>query len=423
MKKSSIFVSITIIFFVAALGVFIAYLSMIRYDKQKYTQELNGRYSIVSRVSLIKLLNSPVDEKFERDLSIYKMKVIKDDKTIKDVLKHGEILQTISARIGRSSIIYYKKKNYLLIESVTKKAVLLFDKGYIPYRNQIWTIRAIFGGILLLLLGAYIWTIKKIRPIKKIKKEIDKFASGDLNIELNLKTDDEIAEVGQAFSHAVSEIKKLNNSRKLFLRNIMHELKTPITKGRITAEMIQDSKNKQRLISVFEKLESLLNEFIQIEQITVDNSFVKKEIVKIKDIIDEAIDLAMIKDENNLEVTIKENYEIKADKKLLSLAVKNLLDNGIKYSKDNFVKIVVDDKSISFYSKGEALKEDLSYYIEPFTQDDSKVKNGFGLGLYIVDNILKAHNLKLVYTYKDGENIFKIDGIVRVFECNFDKSP
>jgi len=415
MKKSSIFVSITIIFFVAALGVFIAYLSMIKYDKQKYTQELNGRYSIVSRVSLIKLLNSPVDKKFERDLSIYKMQVIKDDKTIKDVLKHGEILQTISASIGRSSIIYYKKKNYLLIESVTKKAVLLFDKGYIPYRNQIWTIRAIFGGILFLLLGAYIWTIRKIRPIKKIKKEIDKFASGNLDIELNLKTDDEIAEVGQAFSHAVSEIKKLNNSRKLFLRNIMHELKTPITKGRITAEMIADGKNKQRLISVFEKLESLLNEFIQIEQITVDNSFIKKEVVKIKDIIDQAIDIAMVKEEN-IEVSIKENYEIKADRKLLSLAVKNLLDNGIKYSNDDFVKIIVDENSISFYSKGEALKEDLSYYTEPFTQEDSKVKNGFGLGLYIVDNILKAHNLKLVYIHKNGENIFKIDGIVKVFE-------
>jgi len=414
MKKSSIFVSITIIFFVAALGVFLAYLSMIKYDKQKYTQELNGRYSIVSRVSLIKLLNSPVDEKFEKDLSIYKMKVIKEDKTIKDVLKHGEILQTISARIGRSSIIYYKKNNYLLIESATKKAVLLFDKGYLPYRNQIWTIRAIFGGILLLLLGAYIWTIKKIRPIKKIKKEIDKFASGNLDIELNLKTDDEIAEVAQAFSHAVSEIKKLNNSRKLFLRNIMHELKTPITKGRITAEMIEDGKNKQRLVSVFEKLESLLNEFIQIEQITVDNTFIKKEIVKIKDIIDKAIDIAMIKEEN-YKLIIEENYELKADKKLLALAVKNLLDNGIKYSTNDFVKIVVDKKSISFYSSGTRLKEDLSYYIEPFTQEESKMKNGFGLGLYIVDNILKAHGLKLEYIYKDGENVFKIEGIVKVF--------
>jgi two-component system OmpR family sensor kinase len=415
MKKSSIFVSITVIFFVAALGVIIAYFSMIKYDKQKYTQELNGRYSIVSRVSLIKLLNSPVDEKFERDLKIYKMKVIKDDKTIKDVLKHGEILQTISARIGRSSIIYFKKNNYLLIESVTKKAVLLFDKGFVPYRNQILTIRIIFGSILLLLLGAYIWTIRKIKPIKKIKKEIDKFASGNLDIELNLKTDDEIAEVGQAFSHAVGEIKKLNNSRKLFLRNIMHELKTPITKGRITAEMIEEGKQKQRLISVFEKLESLLNEFIQIEQITVDKSFTNKEIVSVKEIIDEAINIAMVKEEN-YKIEIKENYEIKVDKKLFSLAVKNLLDNGIKYSKDDFVKIVVFENSISFYSTGEPLKEELSYYTEPFTQENGKAKNGFGLGLYIVDNILKAHNLRLLYLHENGENIFRIDGILKVFE-------
>ena len=413
MKKSSIFVSISVIFFVALLGVFMAYLSMIEYDKQKYTHELNERYSIVSRVSLIRLLNSPVDEKFEKELKIYKMQVIKEDKQIKSILSNGEVLQSISARIGRSTIIYYKNKNYLLIESVTKKAVLLFDQGYIPYRNQIWTIRAIFGGIGLLLLGAFIWTIKKIKPIKKIKKEIDKFASGDLNIELDMKTDDEIAEVAQAFSHAVSQIKKLNNSRKLFLRNIMHELKTPITKGRITAEMIEDGKHKQRLISAFEKLESLLNEFIQIEQITINNNHIHKEITNISYLIDEAIKLNMSKDET-IKLNIENDFKLKVDKKLFTLALKNLLDNGIKYSKDDLVEIVVKDNTIKFYSLGEPLKHKLSYYTEPFTQDENRQKDGFGLGLYIVDSILKAHNLTLKYTHKNDKNIFFISDITEI---------
>ncbi len=414
MKKSSIFVSITVIFLVAALGVFVAYLSMLEYDKQKYSHELNERYSIVSRVSLIKLLNSPVDEKFENDLKIYKMKVVKNDKKIKDILKHGEVLQSISARIGRSTIIYYKNSNYLLIESVTKKAVLLFDKGFIPYRNQIWKIRAIFGGIILVLFGAYFWTIRKIKPIKKIKKEIDKFASGDLDIDLDMKNDDEIAEVAHAFSHAVGEIKKLNNSRKLFLRNIMHELKTPITKGRITAEMIEDGKNKQRLISTFEKLESLLNEFIQIEQITVNNTLINKEIVKVSSTINEAVKIAMI-NKNQINIDIKSDYDIKVDKKLFTLAIKNLIDNGIKYSSNKVVEVKVTDTHIEFLSLGAPLKEDLSYYIEPFTQEDTKVKNGFGLGLYIVDSILKAHNLKLKYKHENGKNVFVIEGIVKVF--------
>ncbi len=413
MKKSSIFFSITLIFGIAILGIVIAYLYMVKYDKQKYSHELNERYSIVSRVSLVKLLNSVVDEKFEKDLKIYKMQVIKDDKKIKDILKNGEVLQSLGIRIGRSTIIYYQRGNYLLIESaIQKRAVLLYDKGYIPYRNQIWTIRAIFGSLVLLILGVYFWTIKKIKPIKKIKEEIDKFAKGDLNISCEMKTDDEIAEVANAFNFAVSEIKKLNNSRKLFLRNIMHELKTPITKGRITVEMIEDGKQKERLKSAFLKLEDLLNEFISIEQITVDSSFIKKEIVDIKSIIDIAIEQLM--ESNGINVFLKENFEIKVDKKLFSLALKNLIDNGLKYSTNSKVKVVVKDEAIEIVSEGEKLEHELSYYTEPFTQDEKNSKKGFGLGLYIVDNILKAHNMKLEYSFEDEKNIFVVEGIIKM---------
>ncbi len=413
MKKSSIFFSITLIFGIAILGIVIAYLYMVKYDKQKYTHELNERYSIVSRVALIKLLNSAVDEKFEKDLKIYKMQVIRDDDKIKDILKNGEVLQSLGIRIGRSTIIYYDRKNYLLIESaIQKRAVLLYDRGYIPYRNQIWTIRAIFGSLVLLILGVYFWTIKKIKPIKKIKEEIDKFAKGDLDISCEMKTDDEIAEVANAFNFAVSEIKKLNNSRKLFLRNIMHELKTPITKGRITVEMIEDGKQKERLKSAFLKLEDLLNEFISIEQITVDNSFIKKEIVDIKSIIDSAIEQLMGSD--GVKVVLKDNFEVKVDKKLFSLALKNLIDNGLKYSTNSKVKVVVNNENIEIVSLGKELEHEIAYYTEPFTQDEKNSKKGFGLGLYIVDNILKAHNMNLGYYFEDGKNIFVVDGVVKM---------
>jgi len=194
----------------------------------------------------------------------------------------------------------------------------------------------------------------------------------------------------------------------------MHELKTPITKGRITAEMIEDGKNKQRLISTFEKLESLLNEFIQIEQITVNNTLINKEIVKVSSTINEAVKIAMI-NKNQIKIDIKSDYDIKVDKKLFTLAIKNLIDNGIKYSSNKVVEVKVTDTHIEFLSLGAPLKEDLSYYIEPFTQEDTKVKNGFGLGLYIVDSILKAHNLKLKYKHENGKNVFVIEGIVKVF--------
>ena len=410
MRTSSIFFSITLIFFIAAIGVGVAYLYMVKYDKQKYTQELNERYSIVSRSTLYRLISQPINQEFEKELSVYKVKLIKDGSFIKDVLQKGEVLQKISSRIGSSSIYFYKKNNYLLIESLNKKAILLFDKAFKPYRQQILYIKLIFGGIIALLLLLYLWVLKKLRPIKRIKREIDKFATGDLNINCEMKTDDEISEVGNAFTHAVGEIKKLNNSRRLFLRNIMHELKTPITKGRISAEMLKDGRQKERLISVFQRLESMLNEFTAIEQISVDGSYLNKRTYRVIDIIDEAIDVSMA-DPNNIEATVENDLNIEVDFKLFSIAIKNMIDNGIKYSDDSKVHIFADQNSIDFHSKGNKLQKEISYYTEPFTQGEQNKTNSFGLGLYIVDSILKAHDKKLAYEYKNGYNIFKFKNV------------
>jgi two-component system OmpR family sensor kinase len=410
MRTSSIFFSITLIFFIAAVGVGVAYLYMVKYDKQKYTQELNERYSIVSRSTLYRLISQPINQEFEKELSVYKVKLIKDGSFIKNVLQKGEVLQKISSRIGSSSIYFYQKNNYLLIESLNKKAILLFDKAFKPYRQQILYIKLIFGGIIALLLLLYLWVLKKLRPIKRIKREIDKFATGDLDINCEMKTDDEISEVGNAFSHAVGEIKKLNNSRRLFLRNIMHELKTPITKGRISAEMLKDGRQKERLISVFQRLESMLNEFTAIEQISVDGSHLKKRTYRVIDIIDEAIDVSMA-DLKNIEATVENDLNLEVDFKLFSIAIKNMIDNGIKYSEDNKVHIFADQNSIDFLSKGKKLQKDISYYTEPFTQGEQNKTNSFGLGLYIVDSILKAHDKKLEYEYKNGYNIFKFQNV------------
>jgi len=410
MKRSSIFYSITFIFFIASIGVLVAYYNLVKYDKQKYTKELNDRYAIVARSTLLRILSRPLDKNFKKELKIYKVRLIANPDLMENILQNGEILQKITLRIGNSSIYYYKKNNYLLIESINGKSILLEDMAYKPYVTQILYIKLIFGGIAIILLLTYIMTIKKLKPIRKIKAQIDKFASGDLNINCKMEEKDEISEVANAFDYAVSQIRKLNNSRRLFLRNIMHELKTPITKGRITAEMLENGKQKDRLISTFDRLESLLNEFTAIEQISVNGEHMNKRVYRIIDLIDEAIDVSMA-NKNRLELMIQSDLSLKVDFKLFTVAIKNMIDNGIKYSDNNYVKISANFKSIQFATLGEKLPNDLSYYTAPFTQGEQRRTESFGLGLYIVESILLAHHMKLEYEYLDGYNIFKFINI------------
>jgi len=252
-------------------------------------------------------------------------------------------------------------------------------------------------------------TIRKIKPLRKLKREMDKFASGDLNINCKRDGADEISQVSNSFANAVEQIQKLNSSRQLFLRNIMHELKTPITKGRISAEMIDNTKQKDRLIRVFEKMELLINEFASIEQITSGAGVQNIRPARLIDIIDESIDLAMIPSKA-IKLEIDENLVLNVDFRLFTTAIKNLIDNGIKYSIDNFIIITATKNKICFINKGSPLEYDLEHYVQPFIQEKNSHQS-FGLGLYIVDNIVKAHNLKFTYNQQNGLNYFCFENI------------
>jgi two-component system OmpR family sensor kinase len=184
----------------------------------------------------------------------------------------------------------------------------------------------------------------------------------------------------------------------------MHELKTPIAKGTIATEMLESQKQKDRFKSIFGRLESLVNEFALIEEVTSigDKSTFKE--YRLIDIIDGAIDMSMA-DRSLIDVEVEATHKINANYRLYTTAIKNMIDNGIKYSTDAHVKILLKNAELFFESKGDCISKPLSYYIEPFTKDNPS-KNSFGLGLYLVDSILKVHNEVLAHEYENGTNRF-----------------
>jgi two-component system OmpR family sensor kinase len=194
----------------------------------------------------------------------------------------------------------------------------------------------------------------------------------------------------------------------------MHELKTPITKGRITVEMLESTKYKERLITVFEKLETLINEFASIERLTSGIGLSDVKNYRLVDIIDEAMDLAMV-EPTSVALNINSEISLNADFKLFAVAIKNMIDNGVKYSSEKHMKVVADSKSIRFISLGASLEYPLSHYVEPFVQGNNSVKS-LGLGLYIVDNITKAHHLNLAYRHQNGYNIFSFENLEVLIE-------
>lgn len=410
MIRSSVINTITLFFVLSCASIFLAFLWLMQYDKQNYTKELNLKYSFIANASLYHLDKNTSKDDFLEQIKSYNMDEILNSDMKNYVINSAKILQERKRSTGSSAILIHKKNHYLKIEH-KDMLILLRDDGYQPYRYDV--IRLIFTIIFFTILVVYILTIRKLKPLRSLKRQINKFAKGDLDtITCKAKGNDEIAQVSKAFFNAVMQIQKLNKSRQLFLRNIMHELKTPITKGRIIAEMIPKDKNQQRLISAFSKLEKLINEFATVEQMASGiNLHVNR--YRLVDLLDEAIDITMA-NRDDIDIIIANDISLNVDFKFFSIAIKNMIDNGIKYSIDAKIKIVASENSINFISRGERLKNDLSFYLEPFIQGDYEkptANKSFGLGLYIVDNILKNHKLKLGYRYQDGFNIFSFNSL------------
>ena len=156
-------------------------------------------------------------------------------------------------------------------------------------------------------------------------------------------------------------------------------------------------------------MELLINEFASIEQITSGAGVQNIRPARLIDIIDESIDLAMVPSKA-LKLEIDDSLILNVDFRLFTTAIKNLIDNGIKYSIDNFVIITATKKRISFISKGSPLEHPLEHYVQPFIQKKNSHQS-FGLGLYIVDNIVKAHDLEFKYSHKNGLNYFCFENI------------
>ena len=109
-----------------------------------------------------------------------------------------------------------------------------------------------------------------------------------------------------------------------------------------------------------------------------------------------------------LHVKIEEEAPLlNVDFELFATALKNLLDNALKYS-DHDVDVSISAKAICVWSDGEKLDEKRLDFTKAFNRSIEGSTQGLGLGLYIAHEVVKKHGFRLTYAYEDGRNCFSI---------------
>ena len=404
MNKSSIFFSISVTFISLFLFILISFAVLYKTSEHREAFFNKQRSLDLSHIILKELRKErKITNELREHLVFMDFELIKDKDTILNNT-HRKTHWVDEKRKAFVSAFELDGKNYIHIHK-HRINILFLDK--IKTDNFRLYASLIFFMILVAFMLLYFNTIKKLRPLSILQERIKNIGEEDFDIECANDEKDEISQLSNEFDKSVKKLKVLKESRNVFIRNIMHELKTPIAKGQLLAQLPRSDENVESMQKVFYRLESLINEFASIEELISSKKVLHKKEYLLSDIIDNAKDLLMSDETNVIEEFA--DLKINTDFKLLSIAIKNLMDNAIKYSPDNKVTIKTEGSTIVFQNRGNKLLYPLDEYFEPFFREGKiETNQSFGLGLYIVKHILDANGLELKYEYVDGVNHFKI---------------
>lgn len=328
--------------------------------------------------------------------------------------------------------VYYTEGSVSLIVLVTS-----FDKyGFQNLQNlrQILIIEIVVAIILLLFIG-YFFAGRMVQPIDKLVEQVQTINANNLQgMTVDAKGKDEIAQLGANFNTMLIRLSNAFDLQKSFVSNASHELRTPLA-SIISQLQVALSKEREKEIyvdvlnSVLEDaqhLSDLSNGLLQLAQSGLDErQFVFSEVridelmldmgnlIKLKHAPatpgaehqkSPRIDISFLKvPEQDTELTCEGNES------LLKVLFLNLLDNALKFSKDNTVSVTIDFNEsaiqVQVIDNGIGIPTaELAKVFEPFYRgSNSHQVRGHGLGLSICKRIALLHKGQIAATSILGE--------------------
>ncbi len=405
LKARSIIFSARLVGAIAALMLIAATLMAI--SLSVYLDKRNEVHRAVMLYDLL-FMTKPTPEAFTRYLKEHKltpvggeqMRLIRDRG--KPLIEDTLLRRTFQS--GNIEIFTYEK-HYFYAYKMHDMYYYRSDQPMTPYMIYIFVT---FALVLVALIFLYRYISGSIEPLRHLHSQIRRFAEGEQEIDTKVEGSDEVAQVANAFHESVQKIESLQRSRSLFMRNVMHELKTPISKGKLLTHLLDtDAKDKALMSDLFEQMQGHLNDLARVESLTARNLELDIRAYAAVDVLDQAIDLLGI-DRTQLEEHLNEEM-ILVDFNLFAYALKNLIDNALKYASSKPIQVTFKDECLTISNRGTPFKEHFTTYLRAYQRDTSQHSlEGMGLGLYIVNEILTRHGYELAYEYRDDMHHFSI---------------
>ena len=345
------------------------------------------------------------------------------DRIIK-VLNEDNISLELLSPITEYEMLLYGKKissnlsNYYLILNTPLEPIGSYVDFFL--KQYLYITVAVVG---IALIVAFFLAGRITKPIVNMKKEANKLAEGNYNVEFKADSYTEINDLASTLDDATEKLSKVDELRKDLVANVSHDIKTPLTVIQSYAEMIKDisgedpEKREEHLDVILKETEYLnklvsdMQEYSKMQagliELNKTNFDLKKCINSVVELLDKLIK------EKNIKLKLRtKSVVVYADEMKMSQVIYNFLSNAIKHSDDNsLIEINMQDSEekvrVEVKDHGDGIAEEAIPYIwDRYYKIDKQFKrstNSTGLGLAIAKAILEGHKAIYGVESKEGE--------------------
>ena len=435
-------------------AVLMAEIFLVSYEKQAMVQlsnDVKNQCQILgNQISSADFLHNPHNESLENDLAqvatLYDGRIIlidEDFNIVKDTYALEEEKTMVSEEVvkcfkGEASG-YYTSGRFveltvpIMAGSETEKkiaGVILAsastDSIYVKLSefrrsSEIWvSVIAICSLAFSILLSNWL-----VRPLKHMNQYIGDLAEGSLDGDLDIHDCTETENISNTFNIMLARLRLVEESRQEFVANVSHELKTPLTSMKVLADSLLMQGDApvelykefmQDIANEIDRESSVISDLLTLVKMDRKSTELNVASTDINDFIEQILKrLRPIAEKANIELVFESNRSVTAeiDATKLSLAFSNLVENAIKYNRENgWVRVSLDADHKFFYVKvsdsGIGIpQESIDYIFERFYRVDkshSREIGGTGLGLAITRSAVVAHRgaIKVQSTVDEG---------------------
>lgn len=280
--------------------------------------------------------------------------------------------------------------------------------------RHLWTTAVMIDAAILLLVVmlAVFGTRKLMKPFEKMSDSIDQMEMDFANDKLNVLDYAETREVSEAFNKMLSRMKTVDDSRKDFVANVSHELKTPLASVKVLADSLVNQENvpletyQEFMIDITHEIDrenNIINDLLALVKNDQGQAALDIKSRNINELVEQTLKrLKPIIDLHNIELVYEKFRPVTAeiDEGKMSRVFTNLVENAIKYNRDGgWIHVTLNSDQQYFYFKVEDSgigipPEAVEHIFERFYRVDkshSREIGGTGLGLAIVRSTVLLH--------------------------------